>query len=194
MKLIAGLGNPGAAYERTRHNVGFEVVDRLARRFADPATAGPAKAKFHGLLLDARIGDERVLLLKPTTFMNRSGLAVAEAVRFHKLSPERDLLVVVDDLALACGVVRLRPDGGPGGHNGLADLEQKLGTSSYPRLRVGIDAPGGVPQHDYVLGRFRPDQLDRLEPALDEAVDAAACWAVHGMTEAMNRYNRRNTA
>lgn len=193
MKLIAGLGNPGAEYERTRHNVGFDVVDRLARRYGDPAT-GAAKSRFHGLVLDVQINGERVLLLKPLTYMNRSGLAIGEAVRFHKLAPERDLLVIVDDVALACGVIRLRGEGGAGGHNGLADVEQKLGTSAYARLRIGVDPPGSIPQRDYVLGRFRPDQLERLEPALEDAVEAASCWATRGLTDAMNLFNRRNTA
>ena len=103
------------------------------------------------------------------------------------------LLVIVDDVALACGLIRLRPDGGAGGHNGLADIEQKLGTEQYPRLRVGIDAPGEIPQRNYVLGRFRPDQQELVEPALETAVDGAVCWVLHGIDEAMNRFNRRNT-
>ncbi len=99
----------------------------------------------------------------------------------------------MDDVALACGLIRLRPDGGAGGHNGLADIEQKLGTEQYPRLRLGIDAPGEIPQSNYVLGRFRPDQQELIEPALETAVDGAVCWVLHGIDEAMNRFNRRNT-
>ena len=102
--------------------------------------------------------------------------------------------MLVDDLALECGVIRLRPSGRAGGHNGLADIEQKLGTSTYGRLRIGIDPRGSIPQKDYVLGRFRPDQREAIEPALNDAADAAACWARHGMTEAMNQYNRRQSA
>jgi peptidyl-tRNA hydrolase, PTH1 family len=194
VKLIVGLGNPGVEYDRTRHNVGFEVVDRLARRYADPATAGPPKARFNGLALEGEIAGVRTMLLKPLTFMNLSGNAVGEAVRFYKLDPVADLLVLVDDVALACGVIRLRTEGSAGGHNGLADIEQKLGTSNYARLRIGVDNPGAIPRKSYVIGRFRPDQRERLEPALDEAVDAAACWAIHGVTESMNRFNRKNTA
>jgi PTH1 family peptidyl-tRNA hydrolase len=193
VKLIVGLGNPGAEYERTRHNVGFDVIDRLARRYADPA-AGAAKARFSGLTLEGQIGSEKVLLLKPLTYMNLSGNAVGEAIRFYKLQPEADLLVIVDDIALACGVIRLRCEGSAGGHNGLGDIERKLATSNYPRLRIGVDNPGAIPQKSYVLGKFRPDQLERLEPALNEAVDAAACWAINGIAEAMNRFNRKNTA
>ncbi len=190
MKLIVGLGNPGSEYDRTRHNVGFEVVDRLARRFVDPQR-GAAKARFSGLLLEAEIGGERVLLLRPTTFMNRSGQSVSEALRFHKMDAARDLLVVVDDLALPCGSIRLRPDGGAGGHNGLADIGEKLGSWNWARLRIGIDAAGGVSQEQYVLGRFRPDQQPAVEGAIEEAVAAGACWASDGLEAAMNRFNRR---
>jgi PTH1 family peptidyl-tRNA hydrolase len=189
VKLIAGLGNPGREHERTRHNVGFEVLDRLARRHAPGEIA---RSRFHGALVEGRIGEERVLLLKPLTYMNLSGQAVAEAVGFHKLDPARDLLVIVDDVALPCGMIRLRPEGGAGGHNGLDDIERRLGTTAYARLRVGIDAPGAIPQRDYVLGRFRPDQLEAIEPALDEAAEAAACWAARGVLEAMNTFNRKN--
>lgn len=193
MKLIVGLGNPGSEYDRTRHNVGFEVVDRLARRHVDPQQSA-AKARFSGLLLEAEIGGERVLLLRPTTYMNRSGQSVAEAVRFHKLDPSRDLLVIVDDLALPCGTIRLRPDGGAGGHNGLADIGEKLGSFTWARLRIGIDAAGVVPQEQYVLGRFRPDQQAAIESALDDAAAASACWATEGLESAMNRFNRRAAA
>jgi len=190
VKLIVGLGNPGQQHEHTRHNVGFVVLDRLARRFAPGEIA---RGKFHGAVLDAQINGQRVLLLKPTTFMNRSGQSVAEAVRFYQMDPDSSLLVVVDDVALACGIIRLRSDGGAGGHNGLADIEQKLATQDYSRLRIGVDAPGDIPQANYVLGRFRPDQQELVEPAMETAVDAAVCWALHGIDEAMNCFNRRNT-
>lgn len=191
MKLIVGLGNPGDEYVDTRHNVGFDVLDRLARRFAPGEVA---RAKFQGALVEAMIESERVLLLKPTTYMNRSGLAVAEAVRFYKLEPAEQVLVLVDDVALACGVIRLRPSGGAGGHNGLADIEQKLGTGEYARLRIGIDPPGQIPQKSYVLGRFRPDQREALEPALEDAVRAAVSWVAKGALETMNEFNRRQSA
>ena len=191
MKLIVGLGNPGAEYENTRHNIGFVVLDRLARRYASGAVA---RGKFHAAVLNADLHGGRALLIKPTTYMNRSGLSTAEAVRFYKIGVEEDLLVIVDDVALACGSIRLRSSGSAGGHNGLIDIEEKLGTSDYGRLRIGIDGPGSIPQKDYVLGRFRPEQKELIAPALEEATDAAACWAAHGMTEAMNRFNRKNTA
>ena len=186
MKLIAGLGNPGPQYDSTRHNVGFMVLDRLARRCAPGAVA---KSKFNAAYIDTHIDGERTVLLKPLGFMNRSGGSVAEAARFFKIDPATDLLVVVDDVALDCGGLRMRRNGSPGGHNGLADIAQKLGSSDFPRLRIGIDPPGRIPQKDYVLGKFRDDQLERLEPALEASVDAVRCWVTSGIDEAMNRFN-----
>lgn len=191
MKLIVGLGNPGAEYVGTRHNVGFEALDRLARRHAPGAIA---RSRFAGAMIEADIDEQRALLLKPLSYMNRSGQSVAEAVRFYKIDPSLDLLVLVDDVALECGTIRLRAEGSAGGHNGLADVEMKLGTSAYARMRIGIDAPGQVAQKEYVLGRFRPDQRERIEPALDAAAEAAACWAVFGINDAMNRFNRKAIA
>jgi len=189
MKLIVGLGNLGQQYDATRHNVGFVVADILARRYA-PGEAG--RAKFHSLTLECIIDGDKVMLMKPATYMNRSGLAVSEAVGFYKLNPTDDLLVIVDDVALPCGMIRLRSEGGAGGHNGLADIERRIGTKAYARLRIGIDQPPAqVPQADYVLTRFRPDQLAQIEPALNEAADAAACWVSRGIIETMNRFNRK---
>lgn len=190
MRLIVGLGNPGIEHQGTRHNAGFEVLDRLARRYGDPP-GGPARSRFAGLLVEACIGAERVMLLKPTTFMNLSGASVLEAVRFHKLDSASDLLVVTDDFALPCGAIRLRAQGGDGGHNGLADITRRLGDDRWARLRVGIDAPGRVPTESYVLGHFTPEQRAQLEPGLDLAAEAAACWATDGLETAMNRFNRR---
>ena len=191
MKLIVGLGNPGPEYDRTRHNVGFVVLDRLARRHAPGAIA---RSKFQGATIDTSIGDEKVVLLKPLTFMNRSGQSITEAVSFYKIDVMHDLLVIVDDLALPCGAVRVRGEGSAGGHNGLADVEQKLATRMYPRIRIGIDSRGQIPQKDYVLGRFTPEQETLVETALEEAVQAAEIWCTKGLTEAMNRYNRKTVA
>ena len=193
MKLVVGLGNPGPEYDNTRHNVGFEVVDRVARRWAEPA-ASVARNKFSGLLLEAMIDEEKILLLKPLTFMNLSGQAIFEAVHFYKLSPEDDLLVIVDDTALACGSLRLKPGGGSGGHNGLNDASQRLGTDKWARLRIGIDPPGDIPLTNYVLGRFRPDQKILVEPTLDDAADAVAIWARQDLDSAMNQFNRKDIA
>ncbi len=190
MKLIVGLGNPGPEYERSRHNIGFVVLDHLARKHAPGEVA---RSRFHAVVIETRFGDEKILLIKPTTFMNRSGLAVSEAIRFYKLDPALDLLILVDDTALPCGKLRLRPDGGTGGHNGLSDITQKLSQDTkgdYPRLRIGIDAPPeNIPLKDYVLGKFRPDQWDLVESAALTAADAAYCWATEGTTKTMNRFN-----
>jgi len=188
MKLIVGLGNPGPEYAGTRHNVGFDVVDRLAARFAPGAAP---RARFSGLAVEADVGGERCMLLKPTTFMNLSGRSVQEAVHFFKLEPSSDLLVIVDDLALPCGSIRLRPDGSSGGHNGLADIGLKLSSNYWARLRIGIDPPGRVPQADYVLGKFSPAQRPLAEASMDEAARAAECWAAKGLQEAMNRFNSK---
>lgn len=188
MKLIVGLGNPGREYEKTRHNAGFMAVDRLARKLG---LAG-AKAKFHAGVLEGAIGSEKVMLMQPTTYMNRSGLAVGEAAGFYKLQPA-EVMVVVDETALPVGTIRIRPKGGEGGHNGLADVRRALGTEGYPRLRIGVGEPvvegHRIPKKDYVLSPFTDEQLVDLGPALDRAVDALYCWAVDGIDAAMNRYN-----
>jgi PTH1 family peptidyl-tRNA hydrolase len=187
VKLIVGLGNPGAEYERTRHNAGFLAVDRLIGR---RAAGAPVRAKFHAGAVEGQIpGGGKAMFLKPTTYMNRSGLSVGEAMRFYKLEPEADLLVLVDDVALPVGAIRLRASGGDGGHNGLADITRALGGADYARLRIGIGAPGPVPQRDYVLRRFSQEQMDELDPALDRAADAAELWAREGAEAAMNQFN-----
>lgn len=184
MKLIVGLGNPGTEYAKTRHNAGFMVLDRLAQRHGITGV----KTKFRAGMLEGRIAGEKCVLLQPVTFMNRSGQSVNEAAGFYKLETE-DLLIVVDDTALDVGRIRLRTSGSAGGHNGLADIQNMLGTSKYPRLRVGVGERGRAKQRDYVLGRFTDQQLDDLDPALNRACDAIECWVSDGMTEAMNRYN-----
>ncbi len=184
MKLIVGLGNPGAEYAKTRHNVGFMAVERLARRHG----LSGARTRFRAGVLEGRVADDKCLLMQPITYMNRSGLAVGEAVRFYKLDP-CDVLIIVDDVALPCGRVRLRAAGSAGGHNGLADIQRALGTSDYPRLRIGIDPPGRVPQVDYVLGKFTADQWALVDPAIDRACDAAEAWVRDGIEKAMSVYN-----
>lgn len=188
MKIIVGLGNPGLEYERTRHNAGFLAVDRLADRHARGVAV---RGRFQSGTVEATIGGEKCLLMKPTTYMNRSGQTVAEAVRFFKASPNQDLLVITDDTALPSGSIRVRASGSSGGHNGLADVERLLGMDAYARLRIGIDAPGPAALHDYVLGRFTAEQWEAVSPALDLAADAAEVWVKSGVTAAMNRFNVR---
>lgn len=189
MKIIVGLGNPGPEYAKTRHNAGWMVLDQLEKRFnIDTAV----KTQFHAAVTQGQIGGEKVMILRPQTFMNRSGLSVGEAINFYKLDPQQDLIVLVDDIALPTGKIRLRASGSAGGHNGLSDIQRALGSPNYPRLRIGIDAPGRVRQVDYVLGRFSPNQLASLDEALDMSVDAIECWIKLGLTKAMTRYNAPN--
>ncbi len=191
MKLIVGLGNPDKRYEHTRHNAGFMVVDRLRTRHAPSERP---RARFAADTIEARIAADRCLLLKPMTYMNRSGQSVRQAVAFYKIDPADDLLVVCDDLALPVGHIRLRARGGTGGHNGLADISRALGSDTYCRLRVGIGAkPPHMDQADYVLSRFTPEETPDLERALDTAADAAEVFIADGITAAMNRFNQKIT-
>jgi PTH1 family peptidyl-tRNA hydrolase len=188
VKLLVGLGNPGREYENTRHNAGFLVVDRLKERHA-PADA--VRGRFNALTVEVRIADQKALLIKPTTYMNRSGRAIAEAVNFFKLDPSEDLLVFVDEVALPVGTIRLRAKGSAGGHNGLADIERHLGTDAYCRCRIGIDQPGVIPQADYVLGKFTEEQRAAMKPVIETGADAAEHWMAEGIVSAMNRFNTK---
>jgi peptidyl-tRNA hydrolase, PTH1 family len=185
MKLVVGLGNPGRRYQGTRHNVGYLVVAEVARRSA----AGPAQAKFRGEVVEARLGDQRVLLLSPTTYMNRSGQSVHEARRFYKL-PDEAILVVCDDLNLPVGKLRLRARGSAGGQKGLEDIIARLGTDEFARLRIGIGSPPeGWDWADYGLSKFRPEEAAEIDQAVQRAADAVAGWAQEGIDVSMNRYN-----
>ncbi len=199
MKIVVGLGNPGRQYAGTRHNIGFDVVDALAQRLG--WTTGPgefdrlARSKFDALTMDGSItvptGDSvKLLLLKPMTYMNLSGKSVRAALDFFQATPS-DLMVVLDDLALPCGRIRLRPGGSSGGHNGLRDIERALGTDQYPRLRIGIDPPPpNVPGKAYVLGRWSPQQQERIQSAIPRACGAITTWIEQGIEQAMNQFNR----
>jgi peptidyl-tRNA hydrolase, PTH1 family len=194
MFLIVGLGNPGSEYVGTRHNVGWDVVDSLAVRLGWIGEKRQfnrlAKKKFNALTVDGLFGAEKVLLLKPTTYMNLSGQAVRQALDFYQMEPGQ-LMVVLDDLALPCGKIRIRPGGSHGGHNGLRDIERALGTQQYPRLRLGIDAPPPpMAGADYVLGAFTPDQAKRIEPAASRAGEAIVKWMQSGIESAMNEFNQ----
>lgn len=196
MKVIVGLGNPEAKYTKTRHNAGFMVVDRLIARHA----AGEVlKSRFNAATTEASIGGERCLLVKPTTYMNRSGTAVAEAVRFYKVDSGCDLLVVVDELYLPVGRIRINPKGSAAGHNGLSDIQRALGTDEYPRLRVGVglQPDGGKPsfmdQADFVLGQFTSEEEPLLQPSLDRAAAAAESFVQRGLDAAMNAFNGSST-
>ena len=185
MKLIVGLGNPGPRYAQTRHNLGFMVIDQLSRRWPG---AEMMQEKFAGLFSKARVEDQPVGLLKPTTFMNLSGIAVEKAMKFYKLDLEQ-LLVIADDLALPPGRLRIRQSGSSGGHNGLASVTERLATEDFARLRIGI-GPSDLPDSaDYVLAKFSDDQWARVSSAIDRAVEVVSCWIVRGSEAAMNQFN-----
>lgn len=185
MKLLVGLGNPGHAYRDTRHNVGFEALDLLATRAGSPAR----KQRFQGEVAQASIRGVPVLLLWPLTWMNLSGSSVLAARDFYKI-PDSDMLVICDDFNLPLDTIRLRPSGSAGGQNGLADILARLGTTTIPRLRLGIGpVPRGWKPADFVLGKFAAEERDRVEAALQRAADAAEAWAGLGIQAAMNAYN-----
>jgi PTH1 family peptidyl-tRNA hydrolase len=183
MRVILGIGNPGKEYEGTRHNIGFMILDELARR---AGAAFSRQKKWDCDLADwqlpASLGGDRALLLKPKTYVNRSGQTAQAALAFHKLEPAK-LLVVVDDLNLPLGTLRLRGEGSSGGHNGLKDIEARLG-KAYPRLRIGIGAPGGD-QIGHVLGRFAPDEREDVALAISRAADCCERWLGEGLAAAM---------
>ena len=190
-RFVVGLGNPGQEYAGTRHNVGFGVLEVLRRCW--DADAG--RRAFGGRVYDARpqrpgLGSRRVLLLEPHTFMNCSGRAVREMAQFYQASPP-EVLVVLDDMALPAGCLRMRADGSPGGHNGLADVLAALGSEAVPRLRIGIGSPApAMDPRDFVLGRFRAEEMDEIERAVRSAAQAVEDWVFHGTTYVMDRYNR----
>src|SRR5882724_9891288 len=181
IRLIAGLGNPGAEYNRTRHNIGFEIVDRLA---AEWGLAWQHSKSWHALWAKG----EKAILVKPASYMNRSGEPLQAVAQFYKIEP-REMLVVLDDMALPLGRLRLRPEGGTAGHNGLESVIVQFGTEEIPRLRIGI---GGAPPEghvDYVLGRFFEEERPLVDKAIARAIEAVK-WAIdNGALSAMNQFN-----
>jgi peptidyl-tRNA hydrolase, PTH1 family len=187
VKIIVGLGNPGSEYDATRHNVGWWMLDRLAHdwRFGAYGRDGPA-LKSKGV-----VGEHTVLLVKPVTYMNRSGLALRFLQELEAFDPAQDLLVVVDDAALDVGRVRFRPKGSPGGHNGLKSVSGILRSDEYPRLRIGVGkAPEGVDLVDWVLSSMPVEDEDVVVGLLPELTGAVETWLAEGTEAAMNRFNR----
>lgn len=181
-RIIAGLGNPGKTYESTRHNAGFMILDRMAREWGSAFKPDKQwKAE-----LAAGPG---VLLVKPQTFMNESGMSIGPLARFFKIGPER-VFVIYDDVAFPLGTIKIRPGGSAGGHNGLKSLIAHLGTQDFPRLRFGIGAPRGKGEMTgHVLGKFRPDEQELLDVMLAKAADAAIYALTHGVEAAANIFN-----
>jgi peptidyl-tRNA hydrolase, PTH1 family len=182
--LVAGLGNPGPEHARDRHNVGWMVVDELARRHQ-----GSFKGKFRGRLADVRVGSAKLALLKPETYMNESGAAIQAAASFYKLPPEQ-VVVVHDDVDLETARLQTRLGGGLAGHNGLRSIAQRLGSQDFLRLRIGVGRPGrGDPRPvaDYVLSGFTPE--DDAEAIVGRAADAVECLVAEGLEETQRRFN-----
>jgi len=184
--LIVFLGNPGLKYEGTRHNAGFMAADAMAK------AKGVAinRARFKALTATCEIGGQQVLLMKPQTYMNLSGDAVAQAVRFYKIAPEH-VLVVSDEVSLPIGKLRVRAKGSAGGHNGLKDIIAKLGTSDFPRLRIGVGAPPhpDYDMADWVLSAFKNQDADTMAQSAARAAEAVECYILHGPERTMNLYN-----
>ena len=185
MRLVVGLGNPGREYARTRHNVGFLAVDELVGRLAGVS----GRSRFRALVSEGVRGTEKIVTIKPQTFMNLSGTSVRETIHWYKLDLE-DVLVVVDDMDLPLGQIRLRSDGSAGGHNGLKSIFSELGTTTVPRLRVGIGRGGGS-STAHVLSRFNESEAADLPEIVERAVDATERWIDAGIVTAMNEINHR---
>ena len=187
MKLVVGLGNPGGRYGSTRHNAGYRVVSCLAER----AGIDVGQTRFSGRFGEGRANGVATALLLPETWMNRSGEAVAQALRELDIrEPERDLLIVLDDLDLPLGRLRLRPEGSDGGQRGLRDILRQLGSENVPRLRFGVGRPpANIDPVDWVLQSFRAEEETLLEDAVPRAADAALCFVAEGAATAMDRFN-----
>ena len=185
--IIAGLGNPGAKYEKTRHNAGFMAIDYIAERLGVRID----KAKFHALTAEAELCGVGVLLMKPETFMNNSGIAIGEAARFYKI-PAENVLVLHDEISFDVGIMRIRRKGSAGGHNGLKSIIEHLGSDAFPRIKIGV---GKKPSPDYdlvdfVLGKFSPDDLSALAAEHESVYSASGLILSGKIEEAMNKYSK----
>lgn len=186
MKLIVGLGNPGKQYEKTRHNIGFEVIDALSNQLAIPLN----QSKFKGLYGIGLYKGEKIILLKPLTYMNLSGESISAVMNYYQIDIE-DLLVIYDDLDLPVGKIRLRQKGSPGGHNGIKSTVAHLGTQQFNRIRIGIDRPQmGMSVPDYVLGRFHKDEQILTQDAVKKSAEACTTWVEKPFLQVMNEYNQ----
>ena len=188
MYLIVGLGNPGRQYEATRHNMGFDTVDCLIEKHNVPQGG----VKFNAMYGKGIIGGDKAILMKPLSFMNLSGGPVRDMVNFFKIDPEKELIVISDDIDLEPGQLRIRKQGSAGGHNGLKDIIQKLGTQNFVRIKIGVGAkPQGWDLADHVLSRFPDSERKLADEAIREAADAVEKIIAQGPDAAMNEYNRK---
>lgn len=186
--IIAGLGNPGRKYENTRHNLGFITVDKIA----EDNGISVKKIKFKSLVGEGVIGSDKVILMKPQTFMNNSGEALSEIVNFYKISPE-NLIVIYDDFDIPIGSIRVRKFGSAGTHNGMRSVIRLLGFDNFPRIRIGIDSTIKNDLIDFVTGGFRKEEVPLLEEAVTNGAAAAETIVTKGIDLAMNRYNTKKT-
>lgn len=185
--LIAGLGNPGKQYEKTWHNSGYQVLDRLALR----QHLALERIRFRSMTAETQIEGQSCLLLKPLTYMNLSGEAVNAAARYYQIAPEQ-ILVIYDDIDLTCGTIRIRQSGGPGTHNGMRSVISSLNTQSFPRIRIGIGPkPDAWDLADFVLSKIQPELSEAWSEAVDQAVSAVELILKEGLPSAMAAYNRR---
>lgn len=188
MYLIAGLGNPGGKYDGTRHNMGFDTIDYLVEKHRIPQGG----VKFNAMYGKGIIGGEKVILMKPLSYMNLSGGPIRDMVNYFKIDPETELIVVYDDIDLDPGALRIRKQGSAGGHNGIKDIIQQLGTQKFLRIKVGVGAkPKGWDLADYVLGRFADSDRKLVDEAIRMAGDAVELMISDGPDAAMNEYNRK---
>ena len=186
MYIIAGLGNPGRQYAGTRHNMGFNVVTRIADDYKMQITIKEHKA----LCAKGFIGGQKVLLALPQTYMNLSGESIRELVNYYKIDPETELMVIYDDISMDVGRIRMRAKGSSGGHNGIKNIIAELGTDVFPRMKVGVgEKPKGWDLADYVLGRFSDEENEVMRRMRAKGSDACRDFILYGIQEAMNRYN-----
>lgn len=184
MKLIVGLGNWGSEYNNTRHNIGFITIEYLADKLGIDFN----KTKFFASVGEGFYQGEKIILMRPQTFMNRSGQAVRAAADFYKLDIE-DIFIIFDDMDLPCGMIKIRQKGSAGGHNGMKDIISNMGSDKISRCKIGIDHPLYGDTVNYVLGTFNADERELLKPAVADAADAVLCWLQEGPAAAMNRFN-----
>lgn len=185
MKLIVGLGNPGSQFDRTRHNIGFEVIDELAKRYQTSLN----QTKFKGLYTVINNLGDKFILLKPLTYMNLSGESIRPIMDYYDISVD-DLVVIFDDLDLPVGKIRLRQKGSAGGHNGIKSTIAHLGTQNFNRIRIGIDRPDqGISVPDYVLGKFNKEEWEEMQMMIRKSADACEEWLKKTFLEVMNLYN-----